>query len=246
MFCIRGYHKNQEIPRLPQSIIYQMDRDIVQQEALKEDGEHSKLWCYEQALEIVIENMGADEIQSIILLSPESKPTNVQAKEKKFLEMENLTLIIGNVQFHEHLEFLPNGFTQLDWDKYPFPWRPSDFCPKKLVVLNMYLNLSVRYVNSFKSDLNLGDQNHVELFCEIKRRLTYWEMAPNIKAIGVHVECNCPQPQNGEAWGLSMDNYEARSCTCLCGAQTCCRCLKELGSVHSAGRAAVHSSNLES
>ncbi|KAL0005867.1 hypothetical protein SO802_013428 [Lithocarpus litseifolius] len=43
-----------------------------------------------------------------------------------------------------------------------------------------------------------------------------------------------------------MDNYEARSCTCLCGAQTCCRCLKELGSTHSAGRASVHSSNLES
>ena len=43
-----------------------------------------------------------------------------------------------------------------------------------------------------------------------------------------------------------MDNYEARSCTCLCGAQTCCQCLKELGSTHSAGRASVHSSNLES
>ena len=43
-----------------------------------------------------------------------------------------------------------------------------------------------------------------------------------------------------------MDNYEAWSCTCLCGAQTCCQCLKELGSTHSAGRASVHSSNLES
>nr|POF09410.1 hypothetical protein CFP56_33367 [Quercus suber] len=63
--------------------------------------------------------------------------------------------------------------------------------------------------------------------------------------LGVHVECNCPQPQNVEALGLSMDNYEARS-TCLCGAQTCCQCLKEVGSMHSAGRASVHSSNLES
>lgn len=38
-------------------LLQQMDRDVVQQEALKEHGEHSKLWCYEQALEIVIENM---------------------------------------------------------------------------------------------------------------------------------------------------------------------------------------------
>ncbi|KAF3950476.1 hypothetical protein CMV_023778 [Castanea mollissima] len=91
-------------------------------------------------------------------------------------------------------------------------------------------------------DLNLGDQNHVELFC--KTNLFY--RAPSIKAIGVHVECNCPQPQNVEPLGLSMDNYEARSCTCLCGAQTCCCCLKEVGSTHSAGRASAHSSNLES
>ena len=99
-------------------------------------------------------------------------------------------------------------------------------------------------------DLNLGDQNHVELFCETFATAPYLRFPPNIpsiiKRIGVHVECNCPQPQNVEALGLSMDNYEARSCTCLCRAQTCCRCLKEVGSTHSAGRALVHSSNLES
>ena len=99
-------------------------------------------------------------------------------------------------------------------------------------------------------DLNLGDQNHVELFCETFATAPYLRFPPNIpsiiKRIGVHVECNCPQPQNVEALGLSMDNYEARSCTYLCRAQTCCRCLKEVGSTHSAGRALVHSSNLES
>lgn len=85
-----------------------------------------------------------------MLLSPESKPTNGQAKEKKFLEMENLRLIIGNVPFHGHLEFLPNGFRQLDWDKYPFSsW--SKFCPKKLVVLNMYLKISVGPFNLVRS-----------------------------------------------------------------------------------------------
>ena len=85
-----------------------------------------------------------------MLLLPEAKPTNVQAKEKKFLGMENLRLIIGNVPFHGHLEFLPNGFRQLDWDKYPFSsW--SKFCPKKLVVLNMYLNISVGPFNLVRS-----------------------------------------------------------------------------------------------
>ena len=49
-------------------------------------------------------------------------------------------------------------------------------------------------------DLNLGDQNHVELLCETFACGPYQPFLPNIKRIGVHVECNCPQPQNGEAF----------------------------------------------
>ena len=85
----------QEIPRPPQSIIYvgasnclsldsqsffqdnyfstydllqQMDRDIVQQ-ALKEHGERSKLWCYEQALEIVTEYMVCPSINFFLFFT---------------------------------------------------------------------------------------------------------------------------------------------------------------------------------
>nr|POE91624.1 hypothetical protein CFP56_18578 [Quercus suber] len=38
----------------------------------------------------------------------------------------------------------------------------------------------------------------------------------------------------------------ARSRKCLCGAQTRCRCPKEVGNTYSAGPVSVHSSNLES
>ena len=96
MLCIGGCNERQEIPRLPQSIIYvgasnclsldsqyffqdnyfsmfdllqQMDRDIVQQEALKEHGERSKQWCYEQALEIVTENMVCPSINFFIFFT---------------------------------------------------------------------------------------------------------------------------------------------------------------------------------
>ena len=127
--------------------------------------------------------------------------------------------------------------------------RTFEIKPTSSNTENGHLHFSCRPQSSLQKlfqDLNLGDQNHVELFCETNRRIRKFYMAPNIKAIGVHVECNCPQPQNVEALGLSTDNYEARSCTCLCGAQTCCWCLKEVGSTHSAGRASVHSSNLQS
>ena len=44
---------------------------------------------------------------------------------------------------------------------------------------------------------NLGDQNLVEIFCETSPHL-------NIKRIGVHVQCICPQPQKSS---IFHDNY---------------------------------------
>ncbi|KAK7837480.1 hypothetical protein CFP56_021187 [Quercus suber] len=38
----------------------------------------------------------------------------------------------------------------------------------------------------------------------------------------------------------------ATSCSCLCGTQTRCQCLKEVGSMHSMGASSVHSSNSDS
>ena len=42
---------------------------------------------------------------------------------------------------------------------------------------------------------NLGDENLVEIFCETSP-YGYSPESPNIKWIGVHVQCICPQPQN--------------------------------------------------
>ena len=53
--------------------------------------------------------------------------------------------------------------------------------------------------NSFQwlfKDLNLGDRNHVELFCKIASPSKPTSILPNIiKRIGVHIECICPQPR---------------------------------------------------
>ena len=155
---------------------------------------------------------------------------------------------------------------------------------------------------------NLGDQNLVEIFCETSLLYNRKE-SPNIKWIGVHVQCICPQPQKSI---IFHDNYciqprgrriskrnvhqrlrpsllkgpnfilrrlyntqyrstlwptpstslqpllkarkisikkrplVARCRKYLRGAQTRCRCPKEVGSTYSAGPFSVHSSNLES
>ena len=49
-------------------------------------------------------------------------------------------------------------------------------------------------------DLQLTDRNHVEILCEAFPGSHYSSSvdiaAPIVKRIGVHVECNCPPPQN--------------------------------------------------
>ena len=174
--------------------------------------------------------------------------------------------------------------------------------------------LCLEFVCLFRSSLqklfegfNLGDQNLVEIFCEAFP-LPSSKSSPNIKGIGVHVQCICPQPQKSS---IFHDNYciqprgrriskrnvhqrlrpsllkgpnfilrrlyntqyrsalwptpstslqpllkarkisnkkrplVARCRKCLCGAQTRCRCPKEVGSTYSARPVSVHSSNLE-
>ena len=52
---------------------------------------------------------------------------------------------------------------------------------------------------------NLGDQNLVEIFCETSPvRALEESRCPNIKWIGVHVQCICPQPQKSS---IFHDNY---------------------------------------
>ena len=89
--------------------------------------------------------------------------------------------------------------------------------------------------NSFQwlfKDLNLGDRNHVELFCKIASPSKPTTILPNIiKRIGVHTECICPQPKPSllikvgvirsdaaliEAQALSVLLSESSSLFCCC------------------------------
>ena len=89
-------------------------------------------------------------------------------------------------------------------------------------------------------DLNLGDRNLVQIFCEISSYNDTGEIAPLITRVGVHVECICSQ--NSQKVSKKRNRpLESRICTCLCLAQTHCQCPKELGSTYSTGPTSVHS-----
>ena len=99
---------------------------------------------------ISLSNQGSNKIRGIMLHSP--NPTTVQLHTKAFKKMENLKfLMVRNVLFSEELKYLPSGLKLLEWDQYPYSFNgskllewdqysftlPSNFCPKKLVVLKM-------------------------------------------------------------------------------------------------------------
>ena len=71
-----------------------------------------------------------------IMLCPH-KPTTVTLVPKAFKRMRNLKfLIVDNVRICKELQYLPNRLRLLQLRNYPFP-LPSNFCPQKLVTLEM-------------------------------------------------------------------------------------------------------------
>ncbi|XP_030958297.1 disease resistance-like protein DSC1 [Quercus lobata] len=163
-------------------LLQQMGREIVRQESEGNPGQRSRLCNYEEALDVLTEDMGSDKIRGIMLRSPESKSTMVQLEAQIFRKMKNLRfLIIHNVHFLEHggLEYLSNGLRLLDWDTYPFSSLPSSFCPKKLVVLRMPRN---RIEEPLKQIRALEFVTLMDFrCCPFIRKTPDLSMCPNIK-----------------------------------------------------------------
>ncbi|KAM3738987.1 hypothetical protein ACB098_09G171800 [Castanea mollissima] len=165
-------------------LLQQMGREIVRQESPDNLGERSRLWCYEDTLNVLTEDMGSNKIRAIRLWSPEIKPTKVQLKAQVFRKMKNLRfLVIHNVHCHGRLKYLPNGLRVLDWKDYPFSWWPSNFCPNNLVVLNMSRNRlekPTKQICAFKAATYVDFSN-----CELIRKIPDLSMTPNIKHLNL-------------------------------------------------------------
>ncbi|XP_030932401.1 TMV resistance protein N-like isoform X2 [Quercus lobata] len=140
-------------------LLQQMGREIVQQES-KELGERSRIWCFEDAEELLTTNMGSSKIRGIMCCSPH--PIKMQIEAKVFEKMVNLKfLIVRNVHICEELEYLPNGLTLLQWPEFPFS-LPSKYYPRQLVELEMPRSL-IRLETTFKLGIQLKYLKYINL-----------------------------------------------------------------------------------
>ncbi|KAL4603868.1 hypothetical protein ACB092_10G153900 [Castanea dentata] len=120
---------------LMHDLIQQMGREVVRQQSPHILGKRSRLWHHQDALEVLIENKGTDEIRGIMLHSPEL--VNVPLHPDVFKRMVNLKiLLVDNINICEAIQYLPNGVKILYWPKYPFS-LPSKFYPRELAGLGM-------------------------------------------------------------------------------------------------------------
>ncbi|KAF3961514.1 hypothetical protein CMV_013874 [Castanea mollissima] len=81
---------------LMHDFLQQMGKDIVRRESPQLPGERSRLWCYEDVLDVVTKNTGSKKIRGIMICSPKS--SKIQLEPKCLEKMKNLKKSCCNVQ----------------------------------------------------------------------------------------------------------------------------------------------------
>ncbi|XP_050266979.1 disease resistance protein RUN1-like isoform X4 [Quercus robur] len=144
---------------LMHDLIQQMGREVVRQESCILE-KRSRLWHYEDGLEVLLGNKGSGKIRGIMLHSPEL--VHVQLDPVVFKRMENLKiLIVDNIHIGEAIQYLPDGIRILSWPKYPFR-LPSKYCPRQLVRLDMpYSRIGLE--KFCKQEFQLENMKHLNL-----------------------------------------------------------------------------------
>ncbi|GAU51639.1 hypothetical protein TSUD_414630 [Trifolium subterraneum] len=147
-------------------LIQDMGREIVTQESPEHPGKRSRLWLTKDIVDVLENNTGTSEIQSIILDFPKYEKV-VQWDGKAFKKMNHLQiLIIRSQRFSEGPKNLPNSLRVLEWWGYPSQTLPSYFYPEKLSVLKLPHSsfLSLELSKSKAKELSLVRcQNLVEI-----------------------------------------------------------------------------------
>ncbi|KAL3745183.1 hypothetical protein ACJRO7_014314 [Eucalyptus globulus] len=112
-----------------------LGREIVRLENPNEPQERSRLWIYEEALDVLDSNEGTKKTEALSLgKCSEGK----KYAAKQFKELANLRFLqVDGANFTGDFQSLLPKLRWLQWEKCPSDFTANNFLPKKLVVLNL-------------------------------------------------------------------------------------------------------------
>ncbi|KAK7386980.1 hypothetical protein VNO78_27402 [Psophocarpus tetragonolobus] len=124
------------------SLVENMGREIVRRESPSEPGKRSRLWLYEEIVDVIENDKGTNKIEVIMLHLPKNKEVRWNGSELK--KMTSLKLLsIENALFSKGPEQLPNSLRVLKWLGYPSQSLPPEFDPRRLVMLDLSMSFNI-------------------------------------------------------------------------------------------------------
>ncbi|CAL5411663.1 unnamed protein product [Camellia sinensis] len=119
-----------------QLMMHDLVREIIREKYAKEPEKRSRLWFHEDVCYVLEKNKGTEAVEGVILILPMLK--KIQWSNKAFVGMPKLRLLrINRVHLCGNFEHLFEELRWLCWHYCLLEYLPSNFHPKKLVILDM-------------------------------------------------------------------------------------------------------------
>ncbi|XP_059663740.1 disease resistance protein RUN1-like [Cornus florida] len=162
-------------------LLRDMGREIVCQESANDLGQRSRLWHYEDALDVLTNRTGTNKIEGLALNM--DGPIKVSFGAKAFKKMHDLRLLqLNNVNITGGYECLSEKLRWLCWHGFPLNSVPSNFSQEMLVAIDMKYS-KLRQVwkgNKVLEKLKILDLSHSHF---VTRITTHFSTLPNLEEL---------------------------------------------------------------
>ncbi|KAF8012802.1 hypothetical protein BT93_I0838 [Corymbia citriodora subsp. variegata] len=195
-------------------LIQLMGMDIVNQECRNDPGRRSRLWLYDDILDVLSSVMGDCFVKAIVLKPPELK--EICIGPNAFTKMKRLRLLIlRNV----HNSFqgrmcLPNELRWFEWPGCDCRILEFSSCPKKLIGLDMRESSITVVARQFKGFQNLKYINFS--YCQSLARLPDFSCTPNLENLHLQFCKNLIEVHDSIAYHDKLQVLNLLGCSKLC------------------------------
>ncbi|VVA41160.1 PREDICTED: TMV resistance [Prunus dulcis] len=142
---------------LMHDLLANLGKEIVHKESPDDPGQRSRLWFYEDVIQVLTDCTGTRNIKGIMVKLPE--PAEITLNPECFRKMVNLQIFIShNASLCGHINYLPNALRIIDCPSCQLQSLPPNFQGNRLVEFKMP-GSHIRQLERFKYSPNLTYMN---------------------------------------------------------------------------------------